>query len=77
MRVEFTKKWRLPDQMWKRMKKLIPHWRPSPKGGRPAMNTGRLHAKSFTEHDFGEVRVAPAGDETLVCDSDLLGGFVF
>ena len=38
---------------------------------------GRLHAKSFTEHDFGEVRVAPAGDETFVCDSDLLGGFVF
>ena len=38
MRVEFTKKWRLPDQMWKRMKKLIPHWRPSPKGGRPALD---------------------------------------
>ena len=50
-------------------------WRYDP--GTPVLRPGRLHAKSFTEHDFGEVRVAPAGDETFVFDSDLLGGFVF
>jgi putative transposase len=38
MRIYFSKKWRLPDQIWKRMRKLIPHWRPSPKGGRPALD---------------------------------------
>ena len=38
MRIYFTKQWRLPEQIWKRMKKLIPHWKASPKGGRPALD---------------------------------------
>lgn len=42
MRIDFSKKWRLPDQIWKRMRKLIPHWHPSPKGGRPALDERRV-----------------------------------
>jgi transposase len=38
MRIDIAKQWRLPEPIWKRMKKLIPHWRPSPKGGRPALD---------------------------------------
>ena len=42
MRIDIAKKWRLPEQIWKRMKKLIPHWQPSPKGGRPALDERRV-----------------------------------
>jgi transposase len=38
MRTDIAKKWKLPDALWKRMKNLIPWWRPSPKGGRPALD---------------------------------------
>lgn len=38
MRIDFAKKWRMPERIWKRLRKLIPHWHPSPKGGRPALN---------------------------------------
>jgi putative transposase len=42
MRTDFPKAWRLPNQLWKRLRKLIPHWRPSPKGGRPALDERRV-----------------------------------
>jgi transposase len=42
MRTDIAKKWRMPDRIWKRMKNLIPHWRPSPKGGRPALDERRV-----------------------------------
>jgi transposase len=42
MRIDIAKQWRLPESIWKRMKKLIPHWRPSPKGGRPALDERRV-----------------------------------
>lgn len=42
MRIYFSNKWRLPDPIWKRMRKLIPHWHPSPKGGRPALDERRV-----------------------------------
>ncbi len=38
MRIDFAKKWRMPERIWKRLRKLIPHWHPSPKGGPSGVN---------------------------------------
>jgi putative transposase len=35
----FSKRWRLPDAIWRYMRKLIPHYRSSPKGGRPRLDS--------------------------------------
>lgn len=42
MKMEFAPKWRLPEAIWKRMRKLIPHKRKSPKGGRPPLDERRV-----------------------------------
>lgn len=42
MRTDICAKWRLPEPIWKRMKKLIPHWHASPRGGRPALDERRV-----------------------------------
>jgi putative transposase len=39
---DFCKKWRMPEAIWKRLKKLIPKWRPSPLGGRPRLDPRRV-----------------------------------
>ena len=38
----FAKRWRLPDLIWKRMRRLIPKHRPSPLGGRPPLEPRRV-----------------------------------
>lgn len=39
---DFGKKWRMPERIWKRLKKLIPQWHPSPLGGRPPLDPRRV-----------------------------------
>ncbi len=38
---------------------------------------GRLRDKSFIEQDFGEIVIAPSGDEAFVLDADFCRGFIF
>jgi transposase len=33
---------RMPEALWRRLRRLIPKWRPSPKGGRPALDPHRV-----------------------------------
>lgn len=33
---------RMPEALWRRLRRLIPQWRPSPKGGRPALDPQRV-----------------------------------
>lgn len=33
---------RMPEAIWRRLRGLIPKWRPSPKGGRPALDARRV-----------------------------------
>ena len=36
-REQVQEAWRIPDELWQRMEPLLPKWRKSRKGGRPAL----------------------------------------
>jgi transposase len=40
--LDIGKRWRLPDAIWKRMRRLIPQHHPSPLGGRPPLEARRV-----------------------------------
>lgn len=42
MKVTASSYTRMPDEVWRRMKKLIPQHHPSPKGGRPPLDARRV-----------------------------------
>ena len=42
MKVTFHSSWQIPDAVWRRLQRLIPKHRPSPKGGRPPLDARRV-----------------------------------
>lgn len=42
MKVTFHSSWQIPEAVWRRLERLIPKWRPSPKGGRPPLDPRRV-----------------------------------
>jgi transposase len=42
MRATFHSYWRMPEALWRRFRRLIPQWHPSPKGGRPPLDPRRV-----------------------------------
>lgn len=42
MKVTYHSYWRMPEALWRRFRRLIPKWHPSPKGGRPPLDQRRV-----------------------------------
>lgn len=42
MKVTCYSYWRMPNALWRRFRRLIPKWHPSPKGGRPPLDARRV-----------------------------------
>lgn len=42
MKVTFHSSWQIPNAVWQRLQRLIPKHRPSPKGGRPPLDSRRV-----------------------------------